>query len=196
MGPFDKKIATRTGPAGKEGDFEQVFKSHFKALHAYAFTFVKDRDLAEDMVQAAFCKLWEKFGDLEIRSSLTAYLYRSVYHECLNHLKHLKVREAHVSHTRHRQHTPTDDDPGGLEAKELAEAIHHALMSLPEGCRTIFQMSRFESLKYQEIADRLQLSVKTVENQMGKALKILRSRLAAHLPLILVLTLLYFANPA
>lgn len=175
------------GHAGKEGEFEQVFKSHFRALHVYAFSFVKDRDLAEDMVQAAFCKLWEKFGDLEIRRSVSAYLYRSVYHECLNHLKHLKVRETHARHARHTEAAPTDNSPGGLQASELAERISEALVALPEGCRTVFQLSRFESLRYAEIAERLQISVKTVENQMGKALKILRGKLADYLPLLMLL---------
>lgn len=182
----DKTITIQAGHGGKEAEFEQVFKSHFRALHVYAFSFVKDRDLAEDMVQAAFCKLWERFADLEISRSLSAYLYRSVYHECLNHLKHLRVRESHARHTRHTEAQATDNSPTGLQASELAARISEALMALPEGCRTVFQLSRYESLRYAEIADRLQISVKTVENQMGKALKILRGKLTDYLPLLLV----------
>lgn len=185
-----ERQAVNRGSVPAETDFEQVFKSRFRALHVYAASFVGDPDLAEDMVQAAFCKLWEKYEDLEVRHSLTAYLYRSVYHECLNHLKHLKVRESHAAHARRRAYL-AEDTPAPLEASELEDSIRRALEALPEGCRTIFQMSRFESLKYQEIADRLQLSVKTVENQMGKALKILRARLAEYLPLLVAFFFLH-----
>lgn len=166
-----------------EAAFERVFKSHFKALYSYAFFFVKDADLAEDMVQNAFCKLWEKSGNLIIRHSVTAYLYRSVYHECLNHFKHQKVKQTHISQTVHLQDPGSNDVADQLHLRELQAGLSHALDELPEGCRTIFQMSRFESLRYQEIADRLGISVKTVENQMGKALRILRSKLVPFLPL-------------
>lgn len=186
----EKRTTVQPGSTGKEGEFEQVFKSHFRPLHVYAFSFVKDRDLAEDMVQAAFCKLWERFGDLEIRRSLSAYLYRSVYHECLNHLKHLKVRQEYANHARHTESPGTGNASGALEASELSARIQEALMALPEGCRTVFQLSRFESLRYTQIADKLQISVKTVENQMGKALRILRGKLADYLPLLMLLWVL------
>jgi len=166
-----------------EAAFERVFKSHFKALYAYAFFFIKDADVAEDMVQTAFYKLWEKSGKLVIRHSVTAYLYRSVYHECLNYLKHQKVKQAHVSQAIHLRDEGSNDVSERVHLRELQAGLSQALEELPEGCRTIFQMSRFESLRYQEIADHLGISVKTVENQMGKALRILRSKLAPFLPL-------------
>lgn len=171
-----------------EAAFEQLFKSHFRALHGYAYTFVKDHEVAEEMVQVVFCRLWEKSGNIAIQQSVTAYLYRSVYHECLNHLKHQKVRSAHELYTKHQAaHHHTEETSSRLRLRELEEKLALALKALPEQCRTIFQMSRFESLKYQEIAGRLGISVKTVENQMGKALKILRSKLADFLPLIFFL---------
>jgi len=170
-----------------EAAFELVFKAHFKALHAYASTFVKDRDTAEDMVQVTFVKLWEKSTDLKIHSSVTAYLYRSVYHECLNYLKHQKVKATHETHARHTQEQHTGDASEQVQLQELENHLSKALAALPEGCRTIFQMSRFESLKYQEIADKLGISVKTVENQMGKALKILRMKLTDYLPVLLLI---------
>lgn len=165
----------------REEEFEKVFKAHFKSLHAYACTIVKDDIMAEEMVQNVFCRLWEKTEQIEIRESVSGYLYRSVYHESLNYLKHLKVREAYqnyaVNHMEHSNNTSHN-----LELSELEYKLEVALTELPEKCRTIFQMSRFEELKYQEIADRLQLPVKTVENQMGKALRLLRIKLADFLP--------------
>lgn len=190
MESSDHTLTIRSGQGAKEAEFEQVFKSHFRQLHVYAFSFVKDRDLAEDMVQAAFCRLWERFGDLEIRHSVSAYLYRSVYHECLNHFKHLKVRQEHARHERHTMDGAADSATGAVEAAELSGRIQDALRALPEGCRTVFQLSRFESLRYAQIAEKLGISVKTVENQMGKALKILRDKLSDYLPLLMLLWIL------
>ncbi|RYD59571.1 MAG: RNA polymerase sigma-70 factor [Sphingobacteriales bacterium] len=168
--------------------FEQTFKSHFKALHAYACTILKDEATAEEMVQNVFYKLWEKKEQVTVQQSLSAYLYRSVYYECLNYIKHTKVKSAYQSHaTYHTSELQQASDSASL--RQLQEKIDEALRDLPEQCRTIFQMSRFEELKYREIANRLGLSVKTVENQMGKALRILREKLADFLPALIFLLL-------
>jgi RNA polymerase sigma-70 factor (ECF subfamily) len=169
--------------------FEDVFKSHFKNLHAYAFTIVKDDIIAEEMVQQVFYKIWERKAHLSIQTSLTAYLYRSVYHESLNHIKHQKVKTAYQSYATTRMNQQSDNAAKKVLLGELEGRLRQALQELPEQCRTIFQMSRFEELKYQEIADRLGLSIKTVENQMGKALKLMRLKLVDFLPFI-ILTLL------
>lgn len=163
--------------------FETLFKSHFKELHSYANTLVRDDLVAEEIVQNLFFKLWEKKENLNIHTSLRAYLYRSTYNESLNYLRHQKVK---LKYQQHSEYTMKDkaDNLNQLEAKELERKLHSALNRLPEACRTIFQMSRFEDLKYREIADKLNISIKTVENQMGKALRILRVELIDFLPLI------------
>lgn len=163
--------------------FETLFKSHFKELHSYANTLVRDDLVAEEIVQNLFFKLWEKQENLNIHTSLRAYLYRSTYNESLNYLRHQKVK---LKYQQHSEYTMKDrvHNPNQLEAKELERKLHSALNRLPEACRTIFQMSRFEDLKYREIADKLNISIKTVENQMGKALRILRIELIDFLPLI------------
>jgi RNA polymerase sigma-70 factor, ECF subfamily len=166
--------------------FEQTFKSHFKALHAYACTILKDDATAEEMVQNVFYKLWEKKEQITVQQSISAYLYKSVYYECLNYIKHTKVRSAYQAHVvYHTSEKENASDSASL--RQLQEKIDEALKDLPEQCRTIFQMSRFEELKYREIADKLGLSVKTVENQMGKALRILREKLVDFLPAIILL---------
>jgi RNA polymerase sigma-70 factor, ECF subfamily len=172
-----------------EKEFEKVFKSHFKSLHAYACTILHDDVMAEEMVQNVFCRLWEKSDQIEIRESVSGYLYRSVYHESLNYLKHLKVRDAYQTYAINRMEN-TNDASHQLELKELESRLDAALKDLPEKCRTIFQMSRFEELKYQEIADRLELPVKTIENQMGKALRLLRVKLVDFLPASVLFMLL------
>ncbi len=170
-----------------ETAFEKVFKSHFKNLHAYACTIVKDDMTAEEMVQNVFYKIWERKGQLHIQTSVTAYLYRAVYHESLNHLKHQKVKQAYQSYAAWQMKNESDNASKKVLLGDLEQQLQTALSELPEQCRTIFQMSRFEELKYQEIADRLELSIKTVENQMGKALKLLRQKLIDFLPLIILI---------
>ena len=171
-----------------EKAFEQVFKTHYKRLHAYAFTMLKDEAAAEEMVQNVFYKIWERTGQLNISGSVTAYLYRAVHNESLNYLKHLKVRAAHQSETTWQMKGLTDQASKRILLKELESKLHTALNELPEQCRLIFQLSRFEELRYREIAEKLDISVKTVENQMGKALKLLRMKLVDFLPLLLILS--------
>ncbi len=165
--------------------FEAVFKEHFKGLHGYACSIVKDETIAEEMVQNVFLKLWERKDQIEIQQSAAAYLYRSVYYESLNYLKHVKVRTAHQARVGHHfnEEQPAVDNAA---VKELQQKINDALKELPEQCRTVFQMSRYEELKYKSIADKLGISVKTVENHIGKALRILRSKLADVLPILIV----------
>jgi len=170
--------------AGDESTFESVYKHFLRPLHVYAIAILKDEDRAEGMVQNVFLKIWDKKERLSFSGSLQAYLYGAVYHECLNYLRHEKVK---INHQQHVVYTMGNnaEESGNMELLDLREKLADALNELPEKCRTIFQLSRFEELKYQEIADRLQISIKTVEAQMGKALKILRIKLVDFLPLII-----------
>lgn len=167
--------------------FEQLFKAHFKALHAYASMMLHQDSHAEEIVQGMFLKLWEKRGNLDVQTSVKAYLYKCVHNDCLNYINHKKIQlkyQDHAVFTMNGQAGKTSDK---IELDELQLRLREALNELPEQCRTIFQMSRFEELKYREIADQLGLSVKTIENQMGKALKILRIKLVDFLPSLILL---------
>jgi RNA polymerase sigma-70 factor (ECF subfamily) len=171
-----------------EAAFEQVFKTHYKNLHAYAFTMLKDEDEAEEMVQQVFFKLWERSEHLSFSGSIAAYLYRAVHNESLNFIKHQKVKAGHRLHVAYSMKNKMEYQ-GTMMRKELENKFREALNELPEQCRTVFQLSRFEDMKYKEIADKLDISVKTVENHMGKALKLLRTKLVDFLPLLLILLL-------
>ncbi|KAK6021514.1 RNA polymerase sigma-70 factor, partial [Ostertagia ostertagi] len=160
-----------------EQAFEQVFKTHFKSLHAYAFAMVKDSDEAEEIVQQVFFKLWDKSDLHAFSGSISAYLYRAVHNESLNYLKHQKVKARHQLHVAYSMKQEQQTDKVNMMSKELETKYREALNELPEQCRTVFQLSRFENMKYREIADNLGISVKTVENHMGKALKLLRTKL-------------------
>lgn len=172
-----------------EAAFEQVFRTHFKNLHAYACSIIKEETAAEEVVQQVFFKLWERSKGLSISGSVAAYLYRAVYNESLNYLKHQKVQSGYQQHFSHTMKNENDTAGKKLSLKELEDRLGKAMNELPEHCRTIFQLSRFEELRYREIADRLGISIKTVENQMGKALKILRTKLADFLPLMMLFLL-------
>lgn len=173
--------------AQNESAFEKVFKRYYKPLHAYAYTIVKDEAVADDMVQQVFYRMWNSSEKINIQSSIAAYLYRAVYNESLNFIKHQKIVVTHQKETAPYMKSERDTAAGKIIHKELEQKLRLALNTLPEQCRTVFQLSRFENLKYQEIADYLGISIKTVENQMGKALKIMRHQLIDVLPLILLL---------
>ena len=169
-----------------ERAFEQVFKKYFKSLHGYVCSILKEDIYAEEIVQQVFFKLWERSESISISDSIGAYLYRAVYNESLNHLKHEKVKNKHKMHVAYSMQQSSESASKTLQAKELEKKIHAALNELPEQCRTVFQMSRYEEMKYREIADELNIAVKTVENQVGKALKILREKLAEFLTLAML----------
>lgn len=166
--------------------FEQLFKTYYKALHAYANMLLKDIDVAEEVVQSMFLKLWEKRDLLDVQTSIKAFLYKCVYNDSLNLLKHEQVKSKYQDFTLHTMNAHHEAASHKVELSELQKELSLAMESLPEQCRVIFKMNRFEELKYKEIAERLGISVKTVENQMGKALKILRLKLVDFLVLILL----------
>ena len=169
-----------------EAAFEQMFKTHFKRLHAYAFTILRDEIQAEEMVQQVFFKLWERNENLSLTGSVSSYLYRAVHNESLNYIKHQKVRSNHQLNVAYSMKNEVEHPAKKIMASELEKKIHSALNELPEQCRTIFQMSRFDEMKYREIADKLGISIKTVESQMSKALRLLRVKLVDFLIFILL----------
>jgi len=174
--------------------FEEVYTLYFKPLHVYAGIIVKDETEAEEIVQNVFMKIWEKKERIEIQTSLKAYLYKAVYFDSLNLLKHQKVKSSYQTHSTYvMKNSKAASATDQLLHRNLEDRLRTALNELPEQCRTVFQLSRFEDLKYREIAGRLQISEKTVENHMGKALKILRLKLADFVT-VMVLVMIHLKN--
>jgi RNA polymerase sigma-70 factor (ECF subfamily) len=169
--------------------FKQLFTKHFRELHAYAFSIVKDWDIAEELVQGQFLKLWEKNEWGHIKGSIKSYLYKSVYHDGLNYLRRQKIELKYQNSIAYSMKNHSNDTAGKLKLNELEQHLQSALNKLPEKCRIIFHLSRFEELKYQEIASQLNISIKTVETHMGKALRILRKEMKEFLPLIVLIFL-------
>lgn len=150
-----------------------IFRQYYKMCHLSAIRIVKDEHIAEDIVQEVFMGLWKKRGQHVIKTALKAYLKRSVVNRSLNHIRDLKIKfdeEDKIPNLSSMEQGALK----GLETDELEAKINEAINSLPERCRVVFTLSRFENMSYQKIADELQISIKTVENQISKALKMLR----------------------
>jgi len=174
----------------KSGDitaFEMLFRTYYQPLCNYAYTFVQDRDEAEEIVQSTFLNVWEKRDNLSIHTGVKPYLYAMVRNASLNVLKHEKIKQQHVTMEMAVAERSVESVTRTVMASELETKIYKAMDKLPEQCRLVFKLSRFEELKYSEIAEQLNISIKTVENQMGKALKIMRDQLKDYLPLLIVL---------
>jgi RNA polymerase sigma-70 factor, ECF subfamily len=183
--PADQLITTLQ--AGDITAFEMIFKNFYQPLCNYAYSFVQDRDEAEEIVQTTFLSVWEKRDNLSIHTGVKPYLYAMVRNASLNVLKHEKIKQQHAAVELAVAERSTESVTRTVMASELEERIFKALNKLPEQCRLVFKLSRFEELRYAEIAEQLNISVKTVENQMGKALKIMREQLKDYLPLLIVL---------
>ena len=169
-----------------EQAFESVFRQHYAPLCRYARQLLADPDEAEEEVQAMFLVLWEKRAGILITTSLKSYLYRAVHNRCLNRIKHVAVRDEHREHIRYVGNETVESPVQTLIGDELSARLQRAIQKLPEQCRLAFTLSRFDELKYQEIADQLGISIKTVENQIGKALRILRAELSDYLPILVM----------
>lgn len=170
--------------AGNHNAFEKMYETYYSPLVDFARLQINDREHARDIVQKTFMHFWENRQALEIESNLQGYLFTSVKNRCINHHRHLKVKNEHRKNALlHTHHTDADD----MVTNEIETRVQQAIESLPDQCRAVFKLSRFDQLKYQEIADKLGLSIKTVEAHMGRALRQLRQDLADYLPLLLIL---------
>jgi RNA polymerase sigma-70 factor, ECF subfamily len=153
-------------------DFEPLFKSQFNKLCSVAGKIVHDSDVAKDLVQEVFIRVWNKKEELAT-GHIEFYLHKATVNAALNYLEANKKVIPLNDEVRAIQLEANDH----ISAGELELNIYRAIENLPPQCKAIFMLSRFEGMKYQEIANHLDISVKTVENQMGKALRDLRVRL-------------------
>lgn len=161
--------------------FEELFKKFFPPLMAFSRRILSDEDDAREVVHQVFINLWEKRYDIDLSKSLKSYLFTSVNNRSLNVIRDRKK----FSSEEIPEEVGQWDVSAQIEALELEDRIRAVIDDLPERCREIFQMNRFEGSTYSEIAKQLNISVKTVENQMSKALRILREQLAEYLTILL-----------
>jgi len=150
---------------------DPLFRSSYVSLVRYAKTLIKDHDTAEEIVQDLFFRLWKDKDKLQIESSLNGYLFRAVHNSCLHYINHNKVVEKYAREMAVMEQETNESPTDIIQYRELQAKIASILERLPEKCGKIFCMSRFEGLRYSEIAEKLSISVKTVEANMGRALK-------------------------
>jgi len=174
---LQKSVAKKI-KSGNIKAFEKLFKELYAPLCRSAQKYINDTNKVEEIVQDIFYNLWKNRENLDIKISLKSYLYKSVQNSCLLLIQHEKVVEKYRTHIIYATKSDVQKTPDKvLEAKELNESIKASMEQLPERCREIFYLNRFEGLKYREIAERLSISQKTVEANISKALKLLRKNL-------------------
>jgi RNA polymerase sigma-70 factor, ECF subfamily len=161
-------------------EFEQAFRLHYGLLCNAANKILNDKDASEDVVQEVFIKMWAKREDLGLVRSIKSYLYKATVNTSLNYLESrknvFKLQDKKIPDA-----LSVADAGERLQAKELEEKITKAIDRLPPQCKAVFVLSRYEGMKHHEIAKHLDISPKTVNNQLVKALDILRDRLKPYL---------------
>jgi RNA polymerase sigma-70 factor (ECF subfamily) len=180
---------TRDIKAGNQKAFEMLFNFYCQRLINFTRRYVADIQIAENIVQDVFVRVWHHRMNLDPSRLIKSYLFKAVKNEALKEMRHKDV-EARSQKKLKDLIVPDIDPEKELTAEETNKEIHQAINELPDKCREIFKMNRFDGLKYAEIAEILNISEKTVETQMGRALKKLRIRLKPLLPLVLSVLLI------
>jgi RNA polymerase sigma-70 factor (ECF subfamily) len=166
---------------GDEAAFDAIFRAWYPSLVRAAESLVRSRAVAEEIVQDVMLELWKRRETLDANTSAQAYLFQSTRNRSLNHLRHERVeRQAEPQLSR----SEAVDAPADslMVEREIHQAMRRAVEGLPQRCREVFELSRTHGLKYAEIAQTLGISIKTVEAQMCKALRVMREELAPWLP--------------
>lgn len=165
--------------------FERLFRAYFAYLCTTAYKFIPNSQVVEDLSQDVFFEVWRRRNDLQIKSSLKAYLRRAVINKALNYIRDQQPRL--FEEIQDDKASSAVDIQTVLEGNDLQKVLDTSIDQLPEKCRIIFLMSRYDDMSYREIAEQLGISPKTVENQISKALKILRARLGPYLSTTLLI---------
>lgn len=178
--PSERALFARLA-AGDEAAFDTLFRATYASLVRVATWLVHDQGVAEELVQDVWLEVWRRRTALALDEEPRRYLLRAVRNRALNHLRHERVVARTASLVAPEEATPATA-PAQVDARDLDAAITAAVAALPPRCRVVFELSRRDGRSHAEIAAALDIAPKTVENQMGKALRLLRSALAAWLP--------------
>ncbi|MEO8192362.1 MAG: RNA polymerase sigma-70 factor [Gemmatimonadales bacterium] len=178
---MDNKQLLERLRSGDEAAFDDIFRTWYPALVRAAESIVRSGAVAEEIVQDVMLELWKRRDTLAEDSSPQAYLFQATRNRSLNHVRHERVARESEPYTS-RPETVDATAHSRVVEDEMAVAVRQAVAGLPDRCREVFELSRVSGLRYAEIATVLGISVKTVEAQMGKALRVLREELAAWLP--------------
>jgi RNA polymerase sigma-70 factor (ECF subfamily) len=184
MTHVEQHISVEKIKQGDTREFERLFRTHYKRLCIYAENISGNALDAEDIVCSMFGRLWEKRKQLQIHTTIESYIASAVRHDALNYLKHAEVEERYRTKIEYQLthmdllnpenvHTPLSD----IMEKELNEQIENVLRTLPVQCREIFTLHKIDGLSYQEVADKLTVSINTVRTQLTRAMKKMRAAL-------------------
>ena len=168
---------------------KSIFNSYYNSVYSSVFRIIQESNLAEDLTQEVFIRLWEKRKSIEIHGELGPYLRRMAVNEALCHIRKNKKFAITDQVEELDKLSSYYDAETELNYKELSTAVQAALNKLPSKCRVVFNLSRFEEMSYKEISEQLEISIKTVENQISKALKIMRENLKDYLTSFLLIVL-------
>lgn len=174
MQPNEDQILFKQIAGGHKPAFDALFRKYYSQLVRYAVTYLHDGSTAEEIVQDVFVKIWEYAPRMDINTSLAGYLYKSVRNHCLNYLKHEGIKKRYEKENTVKESVETEIADEKFNINYFRKLLGAAVKELPHKCREIFEMAKFDGLTYEEISEYLEVSVKTVENQMGIALKKLR----------------------
>ncbi|HKW47350.1 MAG TPA: RNA polymerase sigma-70 factor [Gemmatimonadaceae bacterium] len=176
----DRELLARVR-AGETSAFDAIFRANYALLVRVAESMLRERGTAEEIAQDVMLELWRRRESLDVTDSVRGYLLQATRNRTLNELRHRAIeRKSEPQIIESAKSLPATD--AAAREGEIEVALQAAIAELPDRCRQVFELSRVEGLKYAEIATRLGISVKTVEVQMGKALRLLRERLKAWLP--------------
>ena len=167
--------------SGDRDVFSTIFTTYYRDLVLFALSMVHDTETAEEFVQDTFVKIWEDRRNLQINISLRSYLIRSVHNRCIDWFRHMKVKQAHIDEVMSYQILSENDTENYILSSELNSQIKKILSKIPAEYSEAFCMNRDQGLKYSEIAEKLNVSVRTVEVRIGKALHLLREYLHEYL---------------
>ncbi|MFH5885408.1 RNA polymerase sigma-70 factor [Halalkalibaculum sp. DA3122] len=175
---------------GDKQAYRMMFEAWYDPLLRFAFRYVESRAIAEGLVQEVFLWIWQNRADWEVRGKLKTYLFRAVKYEAIDHLRKDRTRDKYVEKFSEIRETKVEPKlPETDDESEFIRATQQAIEELPERARMVYKLSRLEGLTYKEIAQVLEISPKTVETHMSRALDYLRDRLKKFLPVLV--TLLY-----
>jgi len=176
MSQSEEKVLFEKIKSGNINAFETLFHRYYSYLCLFAAKIIRNPIAAEEIVQDFFVRLWEKREEISIDSSVKNYFFRSIKNTCLNFIQHNKIKARHAEKILSEAENNISSEDVYIEF-DLAEKIEESIQALPEKRREIFRLSREEGLKYREIAEKLNISIKTVETQISLAIKTLRDNL-------------------
>lgn len=184
---LEKQWVRKVREDGDKVAFEKIFRTYYKQLTGYAYTFVRCGEHAEDIVQTVFLRIWSNKETWDPPGKVKPYLFAAVKNEALNEIRHKKIQNDSEEKllelfTELKSNSYHEKD---TDLEELRETIQKEIDRLPLRCKEIFLLNRTSGLTYTEIADYLDISINTVNTQMGRALKMLRKNLSDYAPLFL-----------